>query len=197
MQYIAGVDEAGRGPLAGPVVAAAVILNPDYKISGLRDSKLLSAKKRSILFEEINTTALAVGIGICSPQEIDSINILQATLVAMDKAVLNLKIIPKQILVDGNILPKWSFNVQSIEVKAIVGGDLLEPVISAASIIAKVTRDNLMMLLDQKYPEYGFAKHKGYGTKEHIDALKKHGKILEHRNSFLKKFEQILLEEKI
>lgn len=187
MQYIAGVDEAGRGPLAGPVVAAAVILNSDHHIADLADSKLLSAKKRSILFEEINTKALAVGVGICSVTEIESINILQATLLAMNKAILNLTIMPTKILVDGNILPKWTFNTQSIQAQAIIGGDRLEPVISAASIIAKVTRDNLMILLDQKYPEYGFAKHKGYGTKQHIDALHKYGKLAEHRNSFLKK----------
>jgi len=179
---IAGVDEAGRGPLAGPVVAAAVILNPDCPINGLKDSKLLSAKNREILFEQINNQALGVGVGICSVLEIESINILQASLLAMKKAVLNLKIIPNKVLVDGNILPKWSFNAL-----AIVGGDRLEPCISAASIIAKVTRDNLMLLMDQKYPEYGFAKHKGYGTKEHIDALKKFGKTVEHRDSFLRK----------
>ncbi len=182
MQYIAGVDEAGRGPLAGPVVAAAVVLDPNITIIGLKDSKLLSPKKRSILFTEINNKALAVGIGICAVKEIDNINILQATLLAMNKAVLNLKIMPYKILVDGNILPKWTFNSQ-----AIIDGDKLEDCISAASIIAKVTRDNIMMSLDQLYPQYGFAKHKGYGTKEHIAALKKYDKTIEHRNSFLTK----------
>lgn len=181
-QYIAGVDEAGRGPLAGPVVAAAVILNPDKMIFGLNDSKLLSAKKREELFEEIYANCLAIGVGICSSAKIDEINILQATLLAMHQAVLNLKITPHQILVDGNFLPKWSFSA-----RAIINGDQLKPCISAASIIAKVTRDRLMVELDLIYPQYGFAKHKGYGTKQHISAIKQHGPILEHRNSFLKK----------
>jgi ribonuclease HII len=180
--YIAGVDEAGRGPLAGPVVAAAVILNPTKHIVGIKDSKLLSIKKRQELFAEIYANCLAVGVGICSSIEIDQINILQATLLAMHKAVLNLSIIPYQILVDGNYLPKWNLNA-----KAIIGGDRLESCISAASIIAKVTRDQLMINLDQTHPEYGFAQHKGYGTKQHFNAIKKYGTISEHRNSFLKK----------
>jgi len=182
---VAGVDEAGRGPLAGPVVAAAVILNPNSPIENLKDSKLLSAKKREYLFEQINNQALAVSWSSCSVIEIDSINILQASLLAMRKAILNLKIIPNQILVDGNILPDLSG--LSVIAKAIIKGDQLEPAISAASIIAKVIRDRLMLGLDQKYPVYGFAKHKGYGTKAHVAALKQYGKTIEHRNSFLKK----------
>ena len=182
MQCLAGVDEAGRGPLAGPVVAAAVILDPNVTITGLTDSKLLTPQKRSNLFTIIYAKALSVGVGTVSVEEIDQINILQATLLAMHKAVLDLKIIPDTVLVDGNMLPKWQFNS-----RAIVGGDRLEPCISAASIIAKVTRDNLMLSVDEAYPQYGFAKHKGYGTKLHISAIKKYGKTIEHRNSFLSK----------
>ncbi len=181
---IAGVDEAGRGPLAGPVVAAAVILNPNLKIANLKDSKLLSAKKRESLFDQINMQALAVSWASCSVVEIDSINILQASLLAMRKAILNLKIQPNQVLIDGNVLPNLAG--LSVTARAIIKGDQLEPAISAASIIAKVIRDRLMLELDQKYPVYGFAKHKGYGTKEHVAALRQHGKTIEHRNSFLK-----------
>ena len=181
---IAGVDEAGRGPLAGPVVAAAVILNPNLKIANLKDSKLLSAKKRESLFDQINMQALAVSWASCSVAEIDSINILQASLLAMRKAILNLKIQPNQVLIDGNVLPNLAG--LSVTARAIIKGDQLEPAISAASIIAKVIRDRLMLELDQKYPVYGFAKHKGYGTKEHVAALRQHGKTIEHRNSFLK-----------
>lgn len=183
---IAGVDEAGRGPLAGPVVAAAVILDPNLPpIANLKDSKLLSPIKREKLFDQINQQALAVSWASCSVLEIDRINILQASLLAMRKAILNLKIQPMHILIDGNILP--DLTGLSATAKAIIGGDKLEPAISAASIIAKVIRDRLMLNLDQMYPYYGFAKHKGYGTKDHIAALHKHGKTIEHRNSFLKK----------
>ena len=182
MQLIAGVDEAGRGPLAGPVVAAAVILDPSQPIKDLADSKLLKPKKRTELFNEIYSKALAVGVGIANLEEIAKLNILGATLQAMHVAVLNLKIIPTMILVDGNHLPKWSY-----QSKAIIDGDKLEPSISAASIIAKVTRDNLMLELDQQYPEYGFGQHKGYGTKAHILAIKQYGKSPIHRDSFLKK----------
>ncbi len=182
MSLIAGVDEAGRGPLAGPVVAAAVILKPNVKLIDLKDSKLLSATKREILFKEIHINAIAIGIGSASVLEISQINILQATLLAMHRAVLNLNLTPAQVLVDGNCLPNWQFNS-----KAIIDGDNLEPVISAASIIAKVTRDNLMLQLDEKYPKYGFAKHKGYGTKQHIQAIKQYGKTPIHRDTFLKK----------
>ena len=179
---VAGVDEAGRGPLAGPVVAAAVILNPNSPIENLKDSKLLSAKKREYLFEQINNQALAVSWSSCSVIEIDSINILQASLLAMRKAILNLKIMPNQVLVDGNILPNLSGLV--VDARAIIKGDQLEPAISAASIIAKVIRDRLMLELDQKYPIYGFAKHKGYPTKEHVIALQKYGPSPVHRRSF-------------
>lgn len=183
---IAGVDEAGRGPLAGPVVAAAVILNPDLPlIPDLKDSKLLSANKREKVFDAINKQALAVSWASCSVQEIDNINILQASLLAMRKAILGLTIKPNSVLIDGNTLP--DLTGLNFIAQAIVGGDRLEPAISAASIIAKVIRDRLMVDLDQQYPHYGFAQHKGYGTKEHIIALHKYGKISEHRNSFLKK----------
>jgi ribonuclease HII len=184
-QIIAGVDEAGRGPLAGPVVAAAVILNPEFTISNLKDSKLLSAKQRDNLFEQINKQALAVSWASCSVLEIEKINILQATLLAMRKSILNLRIIPNLVLIDGNKSPDLSG--LNINAKTIIKGDQLEPAISAASIIAKVIRDRLMLELDLQYPLYGFAKHKGYGTKEHIIALKKYGKTIEHRNSFLTK----------
>lgn len=182
MPLIAGVDEAGRGPLAGPVVAAAVILKPNVNLIDLKDSKLLTATKREFLFKQIHVNAIAIGIGSASVLEISQINILQATLLAMHRAVLNLNLIPDQVLVDGNCLPNWQFNS-----KAIIDGDNLEAVISAASIIAKVTRDNLMLQLDEKYPKYGFAKHKGYGTKQHIQAIKQYGKTIIHRDTFLKK----------
>lgn len=184
-QIIAGVDEAGRGPLAGPVVAAAVILNQEFTISNLKDSKLLSVKQRENLFEQINKQALAVSWASCSVLEIEKINILQATLLAMRKSILNLRIIPNLVLIDGNKSPDLSG--LNINAKTIIKGDQLEPAISAASIIAKVIRDRLMLELDLKYPLYGFAKHKGYGTKEHIVALKKYGTTIEHRNSFLTK----------
>src|SRR5437899_931898 len=155
MDYlIAGVDEAGRGPLAGPVIAAAVILSPDHLISGLMDSKLLTEKKREELFELIYAHALSVGVGRAEVEEIDKINILQASLLAMKRAVENLKIAPKLALIDGNICPKLL-----CESKAIVRGDQTEPAISAASIIAKVVRDREMRELDLQFPEYGFAQH--------------------------------------
>lgn len=178
---IAGVDEAGRGPLAGPVVAAAVILDSNVKLLNLKDSKLLSAKTREKLYKEIYANAKFIGVGSASVAEIIKLNILQATLLAMKRAVANLNVLPDQILVDGNCLPNWSFNS-----KAIIHGDRLEPVISAASIIAKVTRDHLMIELDLKYPQYGFGKHKGYGTKQHIEAIKQYGKTPIHRDNFLK-----------
>ena len=176
---IAGVDEAGRGPLAGPVVAAAVILDPSQDISGLADSKLLSEKKRDALFSEITQYALCYGVGIASVAEIDEINILQATLLAMRRAVSHLSVKPDEIWVDGNQNPKCPYPTQLI-----VQGDLLHPVISAASILAKVTRDRLMLQLHADYPEYGFAAHKGYGTKTHMAALKEWGATLHHRQSF-------------
>ncbi len=176
---IAGVDEAGRGPLAGPVVAAAVILNPEKIINGLTDSKKLSEKQREALFPLIQEHAFAWGIGSATVEEIDSLNILQASLLAMQRAVFALKHIPHLALIDGNIAPKLTCMT-----KTIIGGDELEPAISAASILAKVTRDREMVLLHETYPQYGFAKHKGYGTKEHLRALEKHGACDIHRRSY-------------
>lgn len=176
---IAGVDEAGRGPLAGPVVAAAVILNPAYDIEGLNDSKLLTEKRRDFLFDEIIKHALSYGVGSASVAEIDDMNILQATLLAMRRAVSQLTIEPAEIWVDGNQDPKLGYPTQLI-----VQGDALVPAISAASIVAKVTRDRLMRKLDAEYPGYGFVNHKGYGTKEHLLALQSLGATACHRRSF-------------
>ena len=176
---IAGVDEAGRGPLAGPVFAAAVILNPAYTIDGLNDSKLLTEKNRELLFAEIIAHAISVGIGSASVNEIDEMNILQASLLAMRRAVMQLTIEPTEVWVDGNQDPKCAFPT-----KLIVQGDALIPAISAASIIAKVTRDRLMKKLDEQFPGYGLAQHKGYCTKEHMQALKKLGAAECHRRSF-------------
>ena len=176
---IAGVDEAGRGPLAGPVIAAAVILNPAYLIDGLNDSKVLTEKKRELLFDEITNHALSYGIGSASVSEIDEMNILQATFLAMRRAVAQLTQEPTEVWVDGNQDPKLSYPTQLI-----VQGDALVPAISAASIIAKVTRDRLMQKLDAEFPGYGFAKHKGYGTKVHMEALRSLGATKHHRRSF-------------
>ena len=175
---IVGVDEAGRGPLVGSVVAGAVILPNDFDLPELTDSKKLSEKKRNTLYALI-TQQCQWAVGESSPQEIDEINILQATMLAMKRAVENLNIKYDQVLVDGNRCPELE-NCQSI-----IKGDLTEPVISAASIIAKVTRDRQMFALDEQYPEYGFAKHKGYGTKVHLQALAEFGAIKhQHRYSF-------------
>lgn len=179
MRLVAGVDEAGRGPLAGPVVAAAVILHPAYPIEGLTDSKLLNAKKRDTLFEVIMQNAYAVAVGRAEVEEIDTINILQASLLAMHRAVSALAHVPHHVLVDGNQLPKWSYSCE-----AIIQGDLHVPAISAASIIAKVTRDREMAALDKCYPGYGLAKHAGYGTKQHVMALNTLGVTPIHRKSF-------------
>lgn len=176
---IAGVDEAGRGPLAGPVIAAAVILDPKQPINGLADSKQLTHNQREILFQEIRKKAIAWSVARATVTEIDAINILQATLLAMKRAVESLRTIPEQVLVDGNKLPALSYPC-----KAIIGGDAIEPAISAASIVAKVLRDRLMIMLDRKYPAYGFAKHKGYGTALHVEALQFHGPCRIHRRSF-------------
>lgn len=176
---IAGVDEAGRGPLAGPVVAAAVILDPTRPIAGLNDSKKLSERQRERLAIEIRNHALAFAIAQCSPAEIDELNILQASLLAMQRAVHMLSISPEQVIVDGNRCPPLRYPV-----RAIVGGDATEPAISAASIIAKVARDRLMTEMDQRFPEYGFARHKGYPTAMHIRAIEEHGVTPEHRRSF-------------
>ncbi|WP_138516131.1 ribonuclease HII [Rhodoferax bucti] len=176
---IAGVDEAGRGPLAGPVVAAAVILDDLRPIAGLNDSKKLSAARREKLFDEIRAKALCCSIAQASVQEIDEINILQATLLAMRRAVEGLRLKPAKVLVDGNRLP-----VLDVLAEAIVKGDATVPAISAASILAKVTRDRWCAELDAQYPQYGFAAHKGYGTAEHLAALQTHGACPEHRKTF-------------
>lgn len=176
---IAGVDEAGRGPWAGPVVAAAVILDPQRPIPGLADSKKLSAKQREALFELIRRQALSWSVARARVSEIDSLNILAATMLAMQRAVIQLPIRPQLALVDGDRSPILPCAVQTI-----VGGDDLEPAISAASIVAKVLRDRLMHMMDKKYPHYGFAKHKGYGTEAHSLALNEHGPCRIHRYSF-------------
>lgn len=176
---IAGVDEAGRGPLAGPVVAAAVILDDLHPIAGLNDSKQLSATQRERLFDEIRAKALCFAIAQASVQEIESLNILQATLLAMRRAVLGLRLSPKLVLVDGNRLP-----VLPMRCEAIVKGDALLAAISAASILAKVTRDRGCDELDALYPAYGFARHKGYGTAQHLAALRTHGACPAHRKTF-------------
>ena len=177
---IAGVDEAGRGPLVGSVVAAAVILDPDNPIVGLNDSKKLTEKKREKLFIEIQEKALAWSIAEATHAEIDELNILQATFLAMRRAVEGLNIQPEKIIVDGNQIPKGI----SIACEAIVGGDASHAEISAASILAKVTRDRQMQALDLIYPDFGFAKHKGYPTKAHFEAIAAHGVIYEHRRSY-------------
>lgn len=178
-QLIAGVDEVGRGPLVGDVVTAAVILDPNNPIEGLNDSKKLSEKKRLALFPEIKEKALAWSVGRCSPEEIDQFNILQATMVAMQRAIAGLSIQPDLALIDGNRVPELP-----MAGLAVVKGDLRVAEISAASIIAKVVRDAEMDELDKEYPEFGFAKHKGYPTKAHFEAIEQHGVIGEHRKSF-------------
>lgn len=176
---IAGVDEAGRGPWAGPVVAAAVILDDANPIAGLADSKKLSAKSRECLFEEIKAKSLCCSIAQASVEEIDCLNILQATMLAMKRAIEGLRLPPAKILVDGNRIPQVAYDIE-----AIVQGDAKVPAISAASILAKVFRDGLLSDLDQKYPQYGFLKHKGYGTKIHLQALEQYGPCPIHRKSF-------------
>ena len=176
---IAGVDEAGRGPLAGPVVAAAVILDDMNPIKGLNDSKKLSPKRREKLYDEIRAKALCCSVAQASVEEIDQLNILQATMLAMRRAVEGLRLKPHKVLVDGNRLP-----VLDMLAEAIVRGDATVPAISAASILAKVTRDRWCQELDQRYPQYGFAGHKGYGTTEHLAALRTHGACPEHRKTF-------------
>ena len=175
----AGVDEAGRGPLAGPVVAAAVILDPRQPIAGLADSKVLSAPRREKLYDEIRAKALCFSIAEASVEEIDRINILQATLLAMQRAVEGLRLKPVKVLVDGNQLPALKMLAE-----AIVKGDSLVPAISAASILAKVYRDRWCQQFDLEYPQYGFAAHKGYGTAVHLAALRAHGACPQHRKSF-------------
>ena len=176
---IAGVDEAGRGPLAGPVVAAAVILDDERPIAEVDDSKRLSAKQRERLFDVIMGQALCVSIGQASAAEVDAINVLQATMLAMRRAVEGLRLAPIKVLVDGNQLPRLPMLAE-----AVVGGDGRVACIAAASIVAKVTRDRLMTELDQTLPGYGFAQHKGYGTAQHMQALKRLGASAQHRRSF-------------
>ena len=176
---ICGVDEAGRGPLAGPVVAAAVILDPARPIMGLDDSKVLSAKKREALFAEIRAHALAYCVASASVEEIDTLNILQATMLAMQRAVQGLAITPVLAQIDGNRCPTLSISSQ-----AIIGGDALVPAISAASILAKVTRDQWLVELHEQHPAYGFDEHAGYGTPRHLAALLEHGPCIHHRRSF-------------
>lgn len=176
---IAGVDEVGRGPLVGAVVTAAVILDPARPIVGLADSKKLSEKKRLALFEEIKEKALAWSLGRAEPHEIDELNILHATMLAMQRAVAGLPITPEFVLIDGNRCPALPMPAQ-----AVVKGDSKVAEISAASILAKVTRDREMAELDARYPQYGFAKHKGYPTADHLRLLAEHGAIAEHRRSF-------------
>jgi ribonuclease HII len=176
---VAGVDEAGRGPLAGPVVAAAVILDDLKPIRGLADSKTLSARRREALFDEIRAKALCVSIAQASVDEIDALNILQATLLAMRRAVEGLRLRPQRVLVDGNRLP-----VLGVRAEAIVGGDARVAAISAASIVAKVQRDRLCAELHERWPAYGFDGHKGYPTRLHLEALRRHGACPAHRRSF-------------
>lgn len=182
-QLVCGVDEAGRGPLAGPVCAAAVILPVNLEISGLTDSKKLTDKKRRELFPVILEKAIAYGIGYASCEEIDEINILQATFLAMQRAIDQLEGKADFALIDGNREKDFG-----IPVRTVVKGDSLSANIAAASILAKVSRDNLMLEMAETYPEYGFDVHKGYGTKAHYDALRAHGPCPIHRMTFLKKF---------
>lgn len=182
-KYVCGVDEAGRGPLCGPVVAAAVILPKDAYIEGVNDSKKLSEKKREKLFDDIMQNAVAVGIGMSDVEVIEKMNILGATKEAMKEAIANLNIKPDYVLIDGN----QDINID-IDRQTVVSGDARSESIAAASIIAKVTRDRMLKKYDEMYPEYGFAKHKGYGTKAHIEAIKEHGLSQIHRPSFCSKF---------
>jgi ribonuclease HII len=181
---VAGVDEAGRGPLAGPVVASAVILRPDDEIVGLADSKKLSAKRRYELAGQIRDRSLSWSVGWANPAEIDEYNILAATMLAMRRAIANLSVVPAGVQVDGNRLPDLSFGHGIIAGEAIVGGDGKVAAISAASIIAKTTRDGIMEFLDRVHPEYEFARHKGYGTEIHRERLQRHGPCEQHRFSF-------------
>ena len=182
-KLICGVDEAGRGPLAGPVCAAAVILPAGLEIPGLDDSKKLSDKRRRELFPIIKEQAIAYGIGLASHEEIDEVNILQATFLAMERAIAQLKVTPEYALIDGNRAKDFG-----LPVKTVVKGDSLSANIAAASVLAKVTRDMLMEEAAVEYPGYGFEIHKGYGTRAHYDALRTLGASPIHRNSFLKKF---------
>ena len=183
MELICGIDESGRGPLVGNVLAGAVILDIHKPIQGLKDSKKLSALQRNALYEEIIHSSIAWGIGSASPREIDQLNILQASMLAMQRAlehlIQNSKIIPSLVLVDGNRLPQIN-----IEAKAIVKGDSKEPSISAASILAKVTRDREMLFMHEQYPQYGYDQHMGYPTQMHLQMIAKHGLVPGYRESF-------------
>lgn len=183
LQYICGVDEAGRGPLAGPVCAAAVILPPEADIPGLNDSKKLSDKKRRELMPLIKEKAIAYSIALVDHSKIDEINILQATLLAMEQAIKGLQIQPDLALIDGNRMKDFGVPAQTV-----IHGDSLSASIAAASVLAKVTRDDLMLQMAQEYPGYGFEIHKGYGTKAHYEALERLGPCPIHRLTFLKKF---------
>ena len=183
IKLICGVDEAGRGPLAGPVCAAAVILPPHAQLPGLNDSKKLTDKKRRELYPVIMEQAVAYGIGFASHEEIDEINILQATYLAMERAIAKLSVRPELALIDGNRAKDFG-----VPVKTVIKGDSLSASIAAASILAKVTRDDLMLEAAKEYPQYAFDVHKGYGTKAHYEALAAYGPSPIHRMSFLKKF---------
>jgi ribonuclease HII len=179
VRSIAGVDEAGPGPLAGPVVAAAVIFPRELTIKGVQDSKVLSATTRERLFNEIHAAALSVGVGVVSHEVIDRINILEASILAMHRALASLAQEPGYVLVDGNI-----FRHPSLSFRTIVRGDAISVTIAAASIVAKVTRDRMMQSYHEQFPEYGFDRHKGYGTREHLAAIERHGLCQIHRRSF-------------
>lgn len=181
---VAGVDEAGRGPLAGPVVAAAVILCPDRSVAGLADSKALSVARREQLADAIRANALAWSVAWADAAEIDALNILGATMLAMRRAILGLPVTPAAVRVDGNRLPQLRIGDRVLAGEAVVGGDARVPVISAASIIAKTTRDRIMLDMDRLYPDYGFARHKGYGTAVHRERLQQYGPCVQHRRSF-------------
>jgi ribonuclease HII len=183
-RIVAGVDEAGRGPLAGPVAAAAVILHPRRQVSGLADSKKLSAKHRDALAVEIRQRCVAWSVAWADPAEIDAVNILQATMLAMRRAILGLGVLPDRVQVDGNRLPRLDFYGRQIAGEAIVGGDDRVAAISAASILAKTTRDQMMIALDRIYPRYEFARHKGYGTALHRERLREFGPCCQHRFTF-------------
>jgi ribonuclease HII len=176
---IAGVDEVGRGPLIGAVVTAAVILDPARPIAGLADSKALTEKRRNALFEEIISNSASWSLGRCEPDEVDRLNIFQATFVAMERALAGLSIEPEYVLVDGNHCPRWRWPSEPV-----IKGDSRVKAISAASILAKVSRDREMILLDRQYPGYGFAQHKGYPTPAHLEALNRLGPTSQHRRSF-------------
>lgn len=178
-EYVAGVDEAGRGPLAGPVVAGAVILPKGLYIEGANDSKKLSAKQRESLYHRILEAALSVGVGIVSHEVIDRINIYEASILAMRKAIDKLTLLPSIVLADGN-----SFRHEELRFRNVIGGDAKSMTIAAASIVAKVTRDSLMLEYHDQFPEYGFDRHKGYGTQFHVDALRRHGLCPIHRRTF-------------